>query len=88
MARPRGLQRDQLVADIGQLGRVGHPLRLDLQDGDLVQQFAKGHRDEDFGHGRARIRTGGQCSALPTGGAARIIPGSLRTKFPERWQSG
>ena len=46
--RPGAVQRVQLIAHIGQLGRIAHALGLDLQDGDLVQQFTEGHGDEDF----------------------------------------
>src|SRR5690606_15489669 len=50
MRHPGLLQRRQLGADIGQLGRVGHALGLDLQDRDLVEQFAVGDWNEDLGH--------------------------------------
>jgi hypothetical protein len=50
---PGLLQRRQLVAHIGQLGRIGDALGLDLQDGDLVEQLAEGDGNQNFGHGHS-----------------------------------
>src|SRR5690606_9968534 len=45
---PGALQRGQFLADVADLGRVGHALGLDLQDRDLVQQFAVGDGHQQF----------------------------------------
>ncbi|MNI90920.1 hypothetical protein D3C73_1485100 [compost metagenome] len=41
VCHPRGLQRGQFLAHVGQLAFVTDALGLDLQDRDLVQQLAE-----------------------------------------------
>ncbi len=46
-ARLDGFKKIELHLHIGQLGRVGDPLALQAQDGDLVEQLAGGDGNQD-----------------------------------------
>ena len=46
------LERQQLAADVGELGRILHATALDAQNTDLVEQLAGGQRNQDVSHAR------------------------------------
>src|SRR5690348_5916048 len=98
MGRPGLVEHAQLGAHVGELAWVGNALGLDLEDRDLVDQFAEGDGDRKFGHGASlavtpaieqrRVRDGrGRADRHAVVVSNPVCPYHSRPHL-ERWQSG